>query len=323
MPNHIVKLDNNWELLLALNKGPKTKTQLDSLGIKYTNSQLKLLKTWELVDKNEKEDSFETSVVLLDSTATLKLRNYSGHISKSLVKTIYPSILELNKHLDKINRTNSAYTILFSYVLDGISWDYFIKEDLVEERVASEENPFWAGEFWSTYPHREFSCGTNTAEDRGFSMCVNWSEIAIPNMIPFVSRFDLQFRILDDYIEHGRILDKEALEVFAPYNFFDDKGNLSVPVIAENDENEIYILAKSMAEEIAYFVKNKIDWDDLIGEYGFRDTSQALIILYHEIMWDMLEILEKDGIIEKPIAFRHPHQTKPENISDLIFFKKE
>ncbi len=320
-PLSIVKLDNNWELLLFLRQ-PKTTAKLDSLEIKYTHSQLKLLKQWNLI-KDNVNDFYQTSIVILDSIKTESLRNYSKQLSLNLVNEIEPKVLELKSHLKSIKREKNIYSILFSYIIDGMIWKYMEKENLVDPREIALNKPNWNGEYWTLYPKRNFYCGTNSISDNGYSIKVNWSEEAIPKMIPFVTRFDLLGKILNDFIEKGKLDDEEAIDVFGKYNFFDNHGNFTVPIIIENDQDKVYTISKEISVSIISFIKSKIDLETLKMKLGFRDTSQTLIILYHEMIWDVMSTLENKKIIEKPIAFKYPKQTKPEDIGDIIILVKK
>jgi len=320
-PSSIIKLDNNWELLLLFRQ-PKNIVQLDSLGIEYTNSQLKLLQQWSLV-KKDKKDFFQTSVVILDSVKSKNLRIHSEELSRQLTNEIKPKILELKSHLKGIKREKNIYSILFSYVIDGMVWDDLKKEGLVNSREISLDNPFWDGEFWTLYPKRDFYCGTNSISDKGYSIKINWSEEAIPKMIPFVSRFDLQERILNDFIENEKLVDKEAFAEFKKYNFFDNEGYFTAPIIEENKQNKIYTISQGISANIKSFIKSNIDLEMLLNNYDFKDNSQAIVILYHEMIWDIMNNLVDEKIIEKPIAFINPKQTKPADIGDLIILVKE
>ena len=51
-PNNVVGFDNNWQLLRAM-QVPRSKEELDSLGIPCTYSQLQLLRDWGLIERNE------------------------------------------------------------------------------------------------------------------------------------------------------------------------------------------------------------------------------------------------------------------------------
>ena len=320
-PSSTAKLDNNWELLLLL-KQPKTVAQLDSMKINYTQSQLSLMKQWKLL-KEDNNGFYETSIIILGSIRSTELRTHSKQLSSNLTKKIKPKILELKSHLQKINREKSTYSILFSYVIDGMIWDYLENESLIKEREISLNNPLWDGEFWTLYPKRNFSCGTNSVSENGYSLKVNWTEGLIPKMFPFVSRWDLQEKILDDFINKGKLEDKEAIEVFAKFNIFDKYGNFTIPIIVENDTNNIYAISKDISIIITNFIKTNFDFETLKKKFNFETNSQAVIILYHEMMWDILYSLENENIIEKPIAFKNPSQAKSEDIGDIIIFVKQ
>ena len=320
-PSSIIKLDNNWELLLLFRK-PKNIEQLDSLRTKYTNSQLKLLQQWSLI-KKDKNDFFQTSVIILDSVKSKNLRIYSEELSRQLTNEIKPKVLELKSHLKEIKREKNIYSILFSYVIDGMVWDYLKKEGIVNSREISLDNPFWDGEFWTLYPKRDFYCGTNSISDKGYSIKINWSEEAIPKMIPFVSRFDLQEKILNDFIDKGKLVDKEAFAEFERFNFFDNEGKFTAPLIVENERNKIYSISQDISAITMSFIKSNINLEILINKYNFKDNSQAIVILYHEMIWDIMRNLVNEKLIEKPIAFKNPKQTKPKDIGDLIILVKK
>ncbi len=320
-PLSTVKLDNNWELLLLL-KQPKTLLQLDSLGVDYTVSQLRLMQHWNLL-KKDSNGSYKTSIIMLDSIKSKKLRNYSKQLSIDLTKKIKPKVLELKSHLQEINREKSTYSILFSYIIDGMIWDYFENEKLINEKEISLDNPIWDGEFWTLHPKRDFSCGTNSISENGHSIKVNWTEDLIPKMFPFVSRWDLQEKILDDFINKGKLEDKEAYEVFSKFNLFDEDGGFTIPIIVENDENRIYAISKDISATITNYIKEYFEFESLKKEFSFKSNEQVVIILYHEMMWDILYSLENENIIEKPMAFKNPNRTKSEDIGDIVIFIKQ
>lgn len=319
-PASVAKLDNNWELLLSL-RAPKSIATLDSTGIKYTKSQLRLLEQWKQIKQN-KNGSYETLTHIFDKTQTGQLRNYSWQLSQDLLQLIRPAILNLKADLQTINREQNMYTILFSYIIDGMVWEHLEKEALIKKRQLNLSSPIWDGEFWTLFPKREFYCGTNSIADNGYALKVNWSENVIPQMLPFVSRFDLQQRILNDYMQKGKLTDPESKEVFGKFNFFDQEGNFTIPVIVESETNRTYRHSREIASIITAFIKNNIDRPKLVREYGFTDSSQALIILYHEMIWDIMKELERKEVVIKPIAFRTPDLAKPTDIADLIIMVK-
>ena len=217
-PSSILKMDNNWELALLLRNSLKKK-QIDSLGLSYISSQLKLLESWGIIDY-KRDKTYQTSIQILDSLKSNKLRSLSEKKSLKLADIIAPKVIELKSYLEKIGRGKNVYSIIFSYVIDGMIWDSLEENNLIKKRDLDANKPFWSGEFWTLDSKRNFYCGTNSISDKGYSLNVNWSEKAIPKMLPFVTRFDLQSKIIDDFIEKGKITNQEVKDVFSEFNFF-------------------------------------------------------------------------------------------------------
>jgi hypothetical protein len=320
-PQSILAIDNNWEILLNL-VTPKTTKQLDSIGLKYTISQLRLLEDWsiiEIVNNNQ----YKTIVNIFDSIQTEQLRSYSMKYSKMLIPIIDNDIKELRGHLELTKKDKNAYTILFSYILDDKVWDYMKVSKLISEHLISIDRPFWSGDFWTLYPKRIFYCGTNSFSNNKYSFKVNWSENSIPNMIPFFSRWDLQNQIISDLYNNDKVSNQDAISVFKQFNVFDSIGNINVPLIFENRSDFVYNCSNLISDKIVKFVNTQIDIEEIKNKFGFADKSKALIALYHEMMWDILTILEKEGKISKPIAFSEPNKTNPFDISNLIIIVKK
>jgi hypothetical protein len=61
---------------------------------------------------------------------------------------------------------------------------------------------------------------------------------------------------------------------------------------------------------------------NLIEEYKFYDGEKAVVVSYHEWMWEYLAYLEERGIINKPFAFSNPKEAGPSDISALLFIVK-
>ena len=320
-PDAILKMDNNWELVNSLT-APKTLSQLESSGVRYSESQIKLLLNWHLISKS-KDDTYKIEIPVFDSIRTSVLRQYSLRLSKELTELIKDNVINLKKALKKINREPNTYSILFSYVLDGLVWDNLEADSLLPDYEITIKKPFWAGEYWLMYPKRKFSCGTNSISDKGYSIKVNWSEKAIPYMKPFVTRWDLLEKILNDLITKNKVEDKEAIEVFGQFNIFNSNGNFTVPEIEENKSNDLSNISRDISGIINTFLTSKVDTGYLINEFALKDRKQAVIILYHEIMWDMLDIMESDGLITKPAVFTDPEKSEASDVSDLVIITKK
>jgi hypothetical protein len=104
---------------------------------------------------------------------------------------------------------------------------------------------------------------------------------------------------------------------------FDNEGNFTVPFIIENESNAIYKLSGEISGKVKSFLTTNIDTAYLNKEFSFKSNGQAIIITYHEMLWDILEILESSGLIEKPFVFIDPEKSLPADISDLIIITKK
>jgi hypothetical protein len=149
-PRTIVKADNNWQLLFAMRNGLIQK-DLDSLKIPYTQSQLLLLRSQRLLQ--QRQGVYKTSILILDKEQTIQLRKQSHLAAERIFPSIEKDCNELVTYLSKNNRSKNAFSILFSYVLDGLIWDKLESEKLIEER---EEKNIWSGSYWFLTPKRHF-----------------------------------------------------------------------------------------------------------------------------------------------------------------------
>ena len=319
-PQNISLLDNNGDILLACKAGI-TEATLKTRGITCNESQLVLLEAWRLIVRNG--DTVKTLVPILDSTETRTLRAYTRHVAASVCDSSAVLVRELKRHLDDIKRSRNAYSVIFSYVIDGLVWRYLEGQKLLTPRTIEAERPFWAGEVWALYRPRTFSCGTNSISDRGISLNVNWSDASISRMLPFVTDFKNLGRMFDDYAASGKVVDTTAKRIFSPFHLFDAKGEFTIPIITEDKSNRLYMVSMGLSERIARAVLNILDVTSLCTRYNFRDAQQTLVIVYHEIMWDLMDAYESKGLLEKPVAFADPGHTRSSDISDLVFIVRQ
>ena len=319
-PQNIMLMDNNGNILLACQQGA-TEGDLKRRGIAFTESQIVALETWRLL--TEDNDTLKTMIPILDSAQTAQLRAYTRTVAAHVCDETVDLVRTLVKHLEAIHRSRNAFSIVFSYVVDGLTWRDLEAKKVLTERTISVETPLWAGEVWALYRPRTFECGTNSISDQGISIKVNWSDASIPKMIPFVADFKTLGRMFDDYALSGRVMDAKAMRVFGPFQLFDDKGQFTIPVIAETKSNKLYTVASALAQRITGIVINTLDLASLKERYNFRTDQQAFVIVYHEIMWDLMDAYEQKGLLQKPVAFADPSHARPSDISDLVFIVRQ
>jgi hypothetical protein len=316
-PISIIRLDNNGDILLACRSG-KTKEQLLETGIKVTDSQIRLLEIYRLLSNNN--NILKTAIPILGSEQTSQIRQHSKDISEKLVYIIKPDVIELIQNLEKIGRERNAYSILFAYIFDSMSWSEFNSKGFVQSTKIDADHPFWAGEVYAFYPDRSFTSGTNTWSDGPLALKINWSRFANP----FLSPFYKEIRKMDDkmfrqILESGFIEDGPVREAFRTFGIIDNNGYVLIPIIDETENNKIYMIGKKIAEKMAENTLKLVSFDNLKNEFDFRDTNQAIVVFYHELIWELMDTMEDQGIVKKPKAFTNNGSVVAKDVADLMF----
>lgn len=313
-PESILGMDDNGRIALLARGGMREDDLRRLTGA--TASQLELLVDWRLLTRDG--DSVRTAFPILGSAATIELRAATARAAISLSRLVAPDAAELRHRLEAIGRGPNAFSIVFSFVLDGLTWDLWRESGAVPDRTLDVTSPFWAGEIWATRPPRTDIVGTNSISEGGVRLNVTWSRPALRHMRPFVA--DMRtFASLFDGFARGRVTDPRAVEAFAPYELFDADGRFTIPVIVRDSADPVYVTALRMARKVVEQAPEALDLPALERRLGFRSASQALIVAYHDLMWDILATLERDGVVERPPILTGRGSAEPSDVGALVF----
>jgi hypothetical protein len=309
-PASIVYVDNNWQLLLAMKNG-LTQKQLDSLKISYTKSQLFLLASYRLL--NSANGIYKTVIPILDSVQTAHLRKQSQFVANAIYPEIEKGCRDLVAHLSEQNRSRNAYSILFSYVLDGLIWERFEKEKIVKEQEGKE---MWSGNYWFLTPKRLVDCGgTNSWTSDEFAFKWNWSYSEnVTNEL-----WGKNLEALFPLTQANTIPNKEIINEFSAFGFFDKDIHLSIPVINEKDNNTLCVLSNNIIDKLFPAFMAKTDIETLKISYNFNDNSETVVIFYHEVMFDLMDLLLEKQVIQMPKALQSSEKTTFKDAADLCF----
>ncbi|GHU95149.1 hypothetical protein FACS1894156_4290 [Bacteroidia bacterium] len=290
-----------------------TQKDLDSLKIPYTQSQLLLLRSQRLVQRQQRV--YKTSVPILDEEQTIKLRKQSRFVAKQIFQGIEKNCNELVIYLSKNNRSKNAFSILFSYVLDGLIWNKLEKEKLIEERDGTN---IWSGSYWFLTPKRPFECGTNSmSAGRNHKLSINWtnqSQDLLNNL--FNANCD---EFLYELEKKNTITAAKLIEEFKPFGFFDKNNHLTIPVINENSSDTLFSLSNHIVDKILSAFIKTTNTEELKTIYHFKDNNESIVIFYHEVMWDILNLLLENQTIQIPIIFDSPEKADVADIADVCF----
>lgn len=312
-PESILALDDNWEIVDAC-KAPKTRKELGALFPRLTDSQLELLVDFRVLALEK--GTYRTAFPVLDAKATGELRRSMRELAPAVLDGVRPELDGFLAILGKAGRARNAFSVLFAYVMDGQVWRRLEEKGLLHKQTLTPETPFWAGTIWASAP-RAFSCGTNSLQAEDATLMINWSRAAHGKMGPLMSDWK-SVAALATWLGKGGALDPRVRQVFEPAGLFDASGQLAVPVVTERPGDPLFDAASRLSQKLAGAVATKLPLAELSRRFGLGSSEAALVIAYHELMWEMLAELDAKGIVKKPITFANPEQAKPSDAADLV-----
>ena len=115
-PSQYVESDNNWELLHTL-RTPMSFKELKATGVPVTESQILLLQIGGLIEKEN--NVLKTIMPIFDEEQTKSIRTLSKTIAQSAYTMSENEWHAFLSELKKNNLEKNAYSLVFSYILDG------------------------------------------------------------------------------------------------------------------------------------------------------------------------------------------------------------
>lgn len=311
-PDYIIKYENNWELLVAL-KDWKTLDDLSKLGIKYTQKQLEVLGAMNLIDKQD--EKYKTLITISNAEETNEINAKTKEHAKKIVSIIQSDFTEFSKALKEQGFEKNTYTVFFSYIMDNIVWQKFESENILPKNEINAEKPFWDGTVWFNYPKRKFECGTNSNSIENLYAAINWSDISKLSLTDIID----YGAMLNDFKKNSKVTDTIIKGTLVQYGICDESGNFKVPFIKKDTTNTFNICCNHIADKIFNYLVKDVDFSTIEKKYNFQSKGDAIIVMYHNIMWDVLDVLVENGQIKKPNAFTHPDNSTLTDLRDLFF----
>ncbi|MDR1056258.1 MAG: hypothetical protein LBL90_10685 [Prevotellaceae bacterium] len=308
-PFKYIRADNNWDILQAL-RNPHPRHYLDSLGIKNTESQIMLLSIEGFVQQKENGD-WQSVIPIFDSIQTLEARTLSLNIASDLYKTIKSDCSFFADFLSNEKLQDNAYSILFSYILDGEIWNYFNSYEELKSAAT------WNGMCWFFYSPRSFRSGTNQFNNE-FHLC--WTE----NQPDFISKelnsSDFVIPFLEEFKKYEKIVSEDLKLKAISLGMIHENGTLNIPVIDRADkDSQLNIISDRIIKAIVDYFTDSGIIDSFQDKFGVSHKKLACTILYHEVMWDLMDLLLGDKIIELPVVWKS--QNKRDTYS-VIYIEK-
>lgn len=302
-PSQYAKIDNNWEILYAL-RTPMSIKELKATGIPFTYSQIILLHTGGLIES--KNNVLHTVMPIFDEEQTKSIRT----LSKAIAQIVYNETKEdwaaFANELKKRNLQENAYSLVFSYVLDDKIW-----EKQLPSYDILQNNPTWNGAFWALYDKRPNSkCGTNSIG----TFHQTWSD-----SLSYWPDYDAIAQFVNEYEHNGKIVTKELLDKSMEWGLADKNGNVTVPIIHENSNDTLVNISDDIVAKLASCLNQYSA--SFMKEYDVKSENLAKVILYHEVMWDMMDILVNMGIITEPDILKGSADTQKQDFGQIVYIR--
>lgn len=269
-----------------------------------------LLRIEGIIKQNE--NNWISLIPILDSIQTVNARAFSLQIAYDIYPQIKNDCSLLVNHLKEAKLAESTYSILFSYVLDGEIWKHF---NLYKDLKVSAT---WNGECWALYSPRKFSSGTNSYEN--FNVC--WSGMQ-PKFVgdelmdtSFINPF------LEEYKNYGKIFSPEISNKALALGLIDKDGFLLIPVIDTKDHNsKLNVFSNKIINSIVQHFNNTTIVTDFQNKFGIVTEHKKLAstMLYHEVMWDIIDLLLSDNVIQYPSLWKDMDR---KSINSIVFIKE-
>lgn len=198
------------------------------------------------------------------------------------------------------------YSLVFSYLLDTYIWD----DERLASPVSCEDHGTWSGAYWAMFDNRKHDkIGTN-----GYGpVNQNWTD----NLGYWLNSNKLiSFAKEVMKTKGNRIENQDVIDAVAGWGLTDENGNILIPVLHAHNNDNIDVLCRTITDKLSNAVKNYCSSWYVAHDIPSERLGQ--IIFYHEVMWDLLDILETEKMISMPLILKGEEVGK-QHFGDICF----
>jgi hypothetical protein len=103
------------------------------------------------------------------------------------------------------------------------------------------------------------------------------------------------------------------------HGLLSENGKLSVPIIHEQPGDPIFETTSEISQMIANVMIKTSQTPDFKKIIRTTDKAKALVIGYHEFMWEILSYLENENVLKSPFASNGNEQIKASDLHKLVY----
>ena len=310
-PHSLVRLDTNGRLLLAARHGTSRALLRDG-GLLLADSQLVLLRDAGLLAMEG--DRVRTAFPILAADAIEPVRTALRSEAARLVAAWDGDLAAIHRLLADRNFRDHAFAIVFGHVLDGMLWTLLRYRRAIPETALTLERPDWRGAFWALWPPRQGSAGTNELRTDAARLVMTWTPAT-------ASAFDAivqDSRLAEEVLAAGRRVVRGAAEIqLANLQGGTPEHAFRVPAIRTGLDGPLAQAGGRMVLAVEAALASASDLQLALLHAGVADHRVATVILGHELIWEIADILVAQQKVHLPPAAAAPGA--PSALSDLMF----
>lgn len=318
MPETIIRLDNNWQILNACIEG-KTYQELVEAKIPFTQSQMQIMLMWGLLEGDGAKVKTSFPIITADRTAII--RNSMKAIAENVGAEIIPEVKALATSLATGGNQSNTYSIMYSYILGELVWTKFAEKNIVIKGPVSIDQPFWNGKMWALTPARENRSMSTSLDSDHYSLKFHWNNILSGKVNMFMSAIEVISQMLREMEEFQEIRTKEVITVMSTFNIMDENGKFTIPMIDEDSTAGVSGSCNTLAGKIRDQFLAKVDFSDLTSRAQLMNEFTAFAIGYQEFCREIMPYLVAQNILAKPAILSDPN-AGPEGMKELLFMTK-
>lgn len=292
-PHRVVAMDDNGQLLFHARRGA-AREGLAERGITPSESQLALLQAYDLITVDG--DLITTSFPVVGPAVLSDLRPKIDDLATRLVPALVDDVRAIASAMAERGHGGHSYAVVFGHALDGLLWDRLTAAGLAPTTELSIERPFWNGAFWAIYPARPESAGVNELPGTGGTIVMVWTPAT------------------------SAALDELSRSAAVQAMLNEPSRQTTIPVVVVNDTDPIHRRSQSIATTIADAFTPGGPAEALLDAIPGADRQQSVVILAHELIWEVMEALTAAVRLEPPGAMRGVAVT-PETLNTQLFIR--
>lgn len=289
-PHAIVRADGSGRMLLAATEAV-TLEQLRSEGLAPTESQLRLLEVYGLIERTD--GTIRTTFPILGPACTLGLRGELEAVAAGNRTALAVGAGEILAALRIEGLAGSAFALVFGHALDGQFWNSLRQRGMLPSTTLSIEYPFWRGSFWASYPLRSFAAGTNELRVERATLTMVWTE-ATSEALAAMAR---------SKATRGWLESIAGTAAQAPSHMRRPGGRSPIPLLRAGERTRLSQACEALAMTAADLVPDGSSCRRLLLASGVKaDERTAAVIIAHELIWAIAEEMMSAGVFALPAA---------------------